>query len=317
MDGISAAASIAALVHVGRVIYHHSYDATHDRVQRERFEEAVERLLTLLKLLETREHDARQSPTSTWYRGFLALVQSASMTPSKDGKLIPDPTGKGDGVLVRLTKDMQKMKDDLETQHGKFKRLRQRLKWSVVDKEKCQDMLDQIERWRSQVDSVLNQDHFALSLSIHNQVLNSRKITEDTNQRLKSVEILDGDTNQRLKSVEVLDGDTNQRIKSVEILDENTNKRVQGIESAVAESNNRMRAFEEKRERREREEERKAIIAWLSPFEFRRRQSEIFNQSIPTGETLLRSPVFEAWASGRPWSLFCYGMAGAGKVRYA
>lgn len=306
MDGISAAASIVALVHVGRVIYGYSHDAIKDRTQRARFAEAVEHLITLLELLKAREHDARQKPSDPWYQGFLALVQSASMTSLASGKLVPDPTGKGDGILLRLTKAMTKMKADLETQHGFFKRTRQRLGWSM-EKGKFRELLDAIEEWRSYVDSMLNQDHFALSLSI-------RTLAADTHEKVLSAGKVGQDTNDRVNAVEKAVGDTKSRLKTAEKIRGEISNHVQGMGTVGIDTNHRIRALEEKEERKEREEERKAIVAWLSPLEFRKRQSEIFNQSIQTGQTLLQSPVFQAWSSGRPWILYCYGMPGAGKV---
>ena len=303
MDGISAAASIAALVHVGRVIYGYCYDVRNDGSQRARVAQAVEHFITLLERLKTHELEARQKPSDPWYQGFLALVQSAS---SANGMLVPDPTGKGDGILERLTKAMNKMKADLKTQHGFFKRARQRLGWSH-DKEKIRELLDEIERWSSYVDSALNQDHFALSLSI-------RRVAIDTHDQVVTAGKVGEDTNNRIKIVEQASTDTNLLLKTVKSIDEDINNHVQGIQTLGIDTNNRIRALEEKEEKKEREEERKAIIAWLSPLEFRKRQSEIFNQSIQTGQTLLQSPLFKAWMSGRPWTLYCYGMPGAGKV---
>ena len=66
-----------------------------------------------------------------------------------------------------------------------------------------------------------------------------------------------------------------------------------------------------------KERKRATIIGWLSPLTFQERQSELYNQctqqnvSIPS---LLESPEFAAWASGRPWRLRCDGEPGAGKT---
>lgn len=80
-------------------------------------------------------------------------------------------------------------------------------------------------------------------------------------------------------------------------------------------TNARVQALEERGERKDREKERKAIISWLSPLEFRKRQAEIFSAKCTlTGNRLLESPEFQAWVSGRPWSLLCQGTPGAGKV---
>lgn len=71
------------------------------------------------------------------------------------------------------------------------------------------------------------------------------------------------------------------------------------------------------REHEFKERKRATIIGWLSPLTFQKRQSELYNQctqqnvSIPS---LLESPEFAAWASGRPWRLRCDGEPGAGKT---
>ena len=66
----------------------------------------------------------------------------------------------------------------------------------------------------------------------------------------------------------------------------------------------------------EEDRERKDIIAWLSPLEFRRRQDEIFDAELVTGgKWLMKTEEFEHWSAGRPWYLCCYGNPGAGKVR--
>ncbi|KAL8867130.1 MAG: hypothetical protein Q9174_005860, partial [Haloplaca sp. 1 TL-2023] len=66
--------------------------------------------------------------------------------------------------------------------------------------------------------------------------------------------------------------------------------------------------------RKARQEERRAIIEWLSPLQYRRRQSEIYNDAVFLGQSFLESNEYKAWREGRPWTLYGYGLPGAGKT---
>lgn len=79
-------------------------------------------------------------------------------------------------------------------------------------------------------------------------------------------------------------------------------------------SNERIKDVQETQRHEVREKEREKIMAWLSPLEFYKRQDAVFKDSFPTGQWLFDSPEFRAWVLGRPWTLWCYGDPGAGKV---
>ena len=257
MDPLSVSASIVALLQATQVVYGYARDVIKAPAEQRELAEVVNQQLEQLQRLKIREDDARQDPDAPWYQGLRALTKSAAPAPSGGGMLVPDPTGTGDGVLVRLRKAMDKTMADLARQRG-CKRIRQRWLWSH-DKSKFVGLIEQFKEWRSQIDSVLHQDHFALSLSI-------RTLGLDTNTRVQNIEEVDIDTNIRVKSL---------------------------VEKA----------------------DRLAIIKWLSPLEFRRRQTEIIDGCFLVTHSLLKSQVFEAWVVGRPWMLHCYGILGAGKVR--
>ncbi|MCJ1381040.1 hypothetical protein MMC17_004149 [Xylographa soralifera] len=76
----------------------------------------------------------------------------------------------------------------------------------------------------------------------------------------------------------------------------------------------RVTAMDEKEEIKERDEERKAIVTWLSPLESAARQDEIFDRDLKTGQWLLNSEEFKHWVMGRPWFLCCWGAPGTGKT---
>ena len=70
----------------------------------------------------------------------------------------------------------------------------------------------------------------------------------------------------------------------------------------------------EEQMRHEREKDMKKIIEWLSPLESHKKQEAIYSGSYQSEQWLLDTPEFQAWISGRPWTLWCYGDAGTGKV---
>lgn len=86
------------------------------------------------------------------------------------------------------------------------------------------------------------------------------------------------------------------------------------VKSGVEDTNERIKRLEAAAASKEQREERREIIEWLSPLQFLRRQSDIFNGKIPMGDRLLESDEFKAWADGRPWILFGYGIPGSGKT---
>ena len=206
------AASIAALIHVARRLYEYGHDAVRAPKERQELSDLLIDLGLKLELLKEHEDRARQHPDDPWYRGLRAMAKSAVISTSNSGKLILDPAGRGDGALVKLRKAIEKLEVDLMPQEG-LKGQYQRRNWSH-DKENYQSMLAEIRQWMIQVDSILHQDHFTLSLAI-------REVAVDTNTHVRS-------------------------------------------------SENKI--------------DKKAVISWLSPLEFRKRQSELFNNCIPIGQ---------------------------------
>ena len=79
-------------------------------------------------------------------------------------------------------------------------------------------------------------------------------------------------------------------------------------------TNERVKEIQETQKHVEREKERQAIMTWLSPLEFYKRQATIHTDKYPTGQWLFDSPEFNAWVKGRSWALWLYGNPGAGKV---
>ncbi|EAW20293.1 putative monooxygenase [Aspergillus fischeri NRRL 181] len=58
---------------------------------------------------------------------------------------------------------------------------------------------------------------------------------------------------------------------------------------------------------------RKKILDWITPLDFHDEQQRVYVDSVPTGEWLINSDVFEYWADGARCQLRCHGEAGTGK----
>lgn len=266
---MDVAASCVALIQAAHKLYEYANDVVHAREEQKTILAGLQGIADVLDSIKDREALASQSPNDRWYQGLLALNTSA--TPTTNGKtLVPDPARKGDGALVRLKKAFGLLELELKPKRGRAG-FRQRWAWKH-DKKKIKDLVTQLDQLKGHIDSVLQQDHFHLSV--------------DNNQRLQDVQ------------------QTNAAVKN----------NVEGLKSTGAETVNRIKRLEAAGALKELREERRAIIEWLSPLQFLRRQSDIFNGKILLGEKLLDSDEFKAWSEGRPWILFGYGMPGSGKT---
>jgi Cdc6-like AAA superfamily ATPase len=71
----------------------------------------------------------------------------------------------------------------------------------------------------------------------------------------------------------------------------------------------------ERQDDRERYEEHKAILNWLTPIDYAPQQSDfIARRQQGTGQWLLESERFQEWLTKREQTLFCPGIPGAGKT---
>ena len=86
------------------------------------------------------------------------------------------------------------------------------------------------------------------------------------------------------------------------ILTKDTNERIRDVQLTQQEEN--------------REKDRRDIMKWLSPLESLKRQDEVYRDSFPAEQALIHSSEFKAWVTGRPWTLWCHGNPGAGKVSH-
>ena len=272
MDPLSIAGSTAALLHVFNNLLTYAHGVFQSTEDRARLATAASDLKHTLNTLNRRGEKATRQPEDAWYQGALALMKTATPDVAQKGRFIPDISGLGDGLLIRVHKAMLHLLDELEKKGG-LNGAVQRIRWPS-DKKRFQEILDQITTWTSQIDSILHHDHFELSLAL-------RVLAKDTNLRVQE--------NHKL----LVDHD----------------KQLAELTAYMKLSNNREL-------RKEKDEEREAVIQWLSKLDFRHRHKEIYQQSYQTSSGKLRSEEFQAWMSGRPCTLVCYGMPGSGKVQY-
>ncbi|KAL8992291.1 MAG: hypothetical protein Q9169_007212, partial [Polycauliona sp. 2 TL-2023] len=301
---MDVAANILAFIEAAHKIYEYGNDVVHAREEQGAILASLQGIVDVLNAIKDREALARQNPNDTWYQGLLALNASAITT--KAGKsFVPDPARKGDGALIRLRKTFDLLELELKPKHG-YAGFRQRWAWTH-DKKKIKDLVVRLDQLKGHVDSVLDQDHFQLSA--------------DTNQRIQDVQHTGVDTNQRVQDVQQTSATIEAGVESLKITGADTTNRLQDLQSqgavsriTIEDTHSAVKRLEAAGALKEQREERRAIIEWLSPLQFLRRQSDIFNGKIPMGEKFLESDEFKAWSEGRPWILYGYGMPGSGKT---
>ncbi|KAL8727199.1 MAG: hypothetical protein Q9181_005801 [Wetmoreana brouardii] len=284
------AANAAALAHLARRVIQYSHDVYKASEEQAAILDSAEGILLLIKKIEVREASARQNPKDAWYQGLLSLCASAP-TISKSKILTPDLIRKGDGDLVRLQKKMISLKGELDKKHG-IAGMKQRLLWTY-NKKKIQELVAEINQLRARIGNMLQLDHIELSQANHDLILQNIKQTKETNSHVQNLTSAAADTVSHLQGLQTKGSDVEASIQEVRTTVNETNERIK---------------------RQEQREERRAIIEWLSPLQYRRRQSEVFNDATEMGLNFLDSDEYKAWSAGRPWLLYGYGLPGSGKT---
>ncbi|KAI4243698.1 MAG: hypothetical protein L6R40_003311 [Gallowayella cf. fulva] len=294
---MDVAANVVALIQAAHKLYEITHDVYHAREEQADILDSIQAIQQLLEQIQVREIDARKHPTDPWYQGLLALSVSATKTANARS-LVPDPTRHSDGALVRLKKAFDGLVYELTRKHG-FHGMKQRWMWTH-DKKKIKDLIGHLDQLRSQVDSVLQQDHFQLTKAIIELVSQNQADTQ-------IVLSTGNDTNARVQSVQQTGAATLNHLRELRTESADHADQMGGLIDSV-------RRLEAANDRSTQQEERRAIIEWLSPLQYRKRQSDIFNAAIPMGQSFLKSEEFKAWSAGRPWILYGYGMPGSGKT---
>ncbi|KAL9124402.1 MAG: hypothetical protein Q9217_006264 [Psora testacea] len=184
------------------------------------------------------------------------------------------------GALIGLTKAMNSMEYHLRPRSG-LKSKMMKFKWSL-DKTKINSLLREIQEWRSQIE-------FIISLDTNRHIKEARKV----------VVAGQTETQQLARSGRAIANYT----QKIETTTQETSVSVRTIAAGVQALNER-----------ELKKDREYLSNWLSPLDFNARHSEIYEKCIDISKSLLESTEFQAWRSGRPWILFCWAEAGAGKT---
>ncbi|KAL8805252.1 MAG: hypothetical protein Q9200_005497 [Gallowayella weberi] len=308
---MDVAANVVALIQAAHKLYEITHDIYHAREEQSDILKSIQGILDVLKQIEVRQNDAAKNPTDPWYQGLLALSASAAKTTN--GKaLVPDPTRQGDGALVRLKKAVDLLTQDLTRKHG-FQGFKQRWMWTH-NKKKIKELIANLDQLRGQVDSVLLQDQFQLTKAIIDLTKDILATETDINDRVKGLQQTGAETVNHLQELQTQSADHAGRMSGLVQSTTNIETSAQRMNVATDDTNKRIRRLEAANANAALQEERRAIVEWLSPLQYRRRQSEIFNGAIPMGQNFLGSEEFRAWSTGRPWILYGYGQPGSGKT---
>ncbi|KAL8709815.1 MAG: hypothetical protein Q9225_007390 [Loekoesia sp. 1 TL-2023] len=308
---MDVASAVVTFIHATRKLYEYAQDVIKAKEDQAVILNSIQAIQVLLNQLASREADARQNPTDPWYQGLLAL--RASATTTSNGKaLVPVPNGKGHGALDRLADMFKSLEDELKPKHG-LAGVKQRWLWSH-NKQTVKDAVSELERLRAMVDSVLLQDHFTLSLDTNNRVQGLERTGATLNDHVLDLKATGVVTVSHLQELHNRGSENSGRLISLVDSNADIKSSVEGIKLTTDDTNDRIKRLEADSVKRAMREERRAIIDWLSPLQYRKRQSEIFDTAIPLGQRFLGSEEFRAWSVGRSWWLYGYGLPGSGKT---
>ncbi|KAL8771482.1 MAG: hypothetical protein Q9209_003152 [Squamulea sp. 1 TL-2023] len=282
-----------SLIQAANKLYDYINDVVHAREEQRKLLASLQGIADVLEAIKHREALAHQNPNDRWYKGFLALNNSATASTTSRTR-IPDLTRKGDGALIRLENALVAMKTELKPKHG-YAGFRQRWAWTH-DKKKINDLVTQLVQLRSHVDSVLHQDRFQLSAAI-------QATGTDTNERVRDFQQTHTTLIDHVDSLKITGADAVHRLQELHIQGVNHVNRMNGladnntaIRITTDDTHAPIKRLEAADALKEQRDGRRAIIEWLSPLQFLRRQSDIFNGNIPLGEGFLKSDEFEAWS---------------------
>ncbi|KAL8903177.1 MAG: hypothetical protein Q9207_004099 [Kuettlingeria erythrocarpa] len=343
LEVLGAAGSVAGLLDGAAKLFTIARDIVRAEEEKQRFRDLLENLQEQLKSLRKLQNDAQGYPEQLYY---MSLFQENLANP-------PVP-GDQRGALLRIATSMKKMEHKLRKRSSRMRRLVQ-LKWTL-DKAEVEELLFQIQEWRSQIQTVMQQDQLRLTMKIltlgkdtNRQVHNITTVTEETRQVTKNIALTSDETSKKTERIETLAADTQgltqgiaatgdrivERTKRIEDLGVDTQGVTQGIavtsnaiddrtqklEVLGAEYNDRLRSIQEdslalrlRKENKDKKDLHRAIADWVSRLNFGARHTEIYDRHVDITQEFIESPEFRAWSSGRPWVLYCWADAGAGKT---
>ena len=158
IDPLSISASIIALLQATSVVLQFLYNVKNAGRERCTFAQEIHRLSLLLQQLEIRLRDAPAG--DPWFQVCLSLAAP-------------------EGTLTQLARVVDELKLKLTPETG-FNKLGQKLTWTFT-KTDCDRILAQIERLKSHITIVLNQDQFQICQEIW-------KIGKETNKGVQAIQ---------------------------------------------------------------------------------------------------------------------------------
>ena len=308
---MDAASSVLAFIHATKKLIEYAHDVIKAKEEQAVILNSIQAVHVLLNQLKSREKNARQDPSDPWYQGLLALCASATTT-SNGRALVPVQKGQGEGALDRLGKVFKSLEDELRPKHG-LAGVKQRWLWSH-DKKTIKDAVSELDRLRAMVDSVLQQDHFNLSLDTNSRVHGLERTGAALTDHVLDIKATGIRTASHLQELHTRGSENSGRLISLVDSNADIKANVEGIKITTEDTHERVKRLEAEGIRKAMREERRAIIDWLSPLQYRKRQTEIFDDAIPLGQKFLDSEEFRAWSAGRSWWLYGYGLPGSGKT---
>ena len=287
MDGLSAAASVDALLGLSIKIYKVSRDIIKAEEEKQQYRDTLYGLEDELQSLARLQQDSQGDLKKLYIENLFRVAQKG-----RPG------IGKQQGALISMSLAMQDMHRELRDMHGWEKKLK-RVMWTV-DKEKFRAMLDEIQKWRSQVQFAMQQDQLVLALD-------SLKIGIDTNDRVQGIQRVTAETQGATQVIAQMTSGVDERTQRVESVGEDTNARMKSVQADTL-------ALRVRKEKKDQTQLYQAVANWLSRLDSNARHSQIYDRCIDISQGLVDSPEFQAWKTKRPWVLFCWADAGAGKV---
>lgn len=183
MDGVSAAASFAALIELTYKVSGWAIDSIKAKKERQKLLDGLNRLRSIVEIIDERRKKA--NPSDDWYAGLLQLVRiSGSLTP--EGKYEPNPHEKSETALSKLYMILAELSVELSPAQG-LKKYGQRLRYHW-DKTKFEGLLGDFERCREEIGFVFNEDQFKISKAIREDGRETLANVADIKSRMSAIE---------------------------------------------------------------------------------------------------------------------------------
>ena len=170
MDPLSISSAAVGLIQNVVQVTNYVQDFRHAKRDREQWLGDLEGLRILLGLLHDRAKEAHQSESHPWFRGFLQVMEAKDkhLTDGSE-KINSDPRSFTPGGLWdRLEKRVKDLLAKLEVKTG-WRGFVQKAK-HTMDKTDLADAFKDINRLKSDLDSIMLQDQWTLNQDIHKKV---------------------------------------------------------------------------------------------------------------------------------------------------